>query len=300
MKVFYLYKIINSVNEKVYIGVTSRPKERKREHFRENSKCSKLLRAMNKHGRENFDMVLLCAGQEDYIIDLEVKAIKAYDSISSGYNIILGHPNQVGISMPQESIDKMSNSLKEFYKNNPGHLKNRKPKQKDNTPYYISGFWFPSSHVGLEALSMNQKTFYKRRLEGTLGDCCHPVINSISHKPVYVLGIWFDSLITAACRLNKSKDFLQLLIRKSDLEQNLVRINSKKKTKVPGEPIGVTKREYGDKWRAVMVYKGQTLLKKAFNSQNEAATAYDDYYEGIHGIRPNNTVGNSPRSNNEE
>ena len=294
MKVFYLYKIVNSVNDKVYIGVTARPKERKREHFRESSKCSKLLRAMNKHGRENFEMVMLCAGSEEYIIDLEFKAITSYDSISNGYNILLGHPNQVGISMPQESRDKMSKSLKEFYKNNPGHLKNRKPKPKDNTPYYISGFWFPSKHIGLESLCMNEKTFYKRKAEETLGECCHPVSNSISHSPVYVLGIWFDSLITASCSLNKSKDFLQLLLRKSDLEQCLLRINSKKKSKLPGDPIGVTKREYGESWRAVMIYKRQVVLKETFSSELEAATAYDNCFESIHGTRPNKTIGVTP------
>lgn len=295
MKVFYLYKIVNSVNDKVYIGVTSRPKERKREHFRETSKCSKLLRAMNKYGRENFEMIILCAGTEDYIIDLEFKAITSYDSINNGYNILLGHPNQVGISMPQESKDKMSRSLKEFYKNNPGHLKGRKRKQRADIPYYISGFWFPSQHVGLESLCMNEKTFYKRRSEETLGECCHPVANSVSHSPVYVLGIWFDSLITAMCRLNRSKEFLQLLIRKADLEESLLRVNTKKKTKLPGDPIGVNKREYGDKWRAVMIHKGEILLKKAFDSQNEAATAYDDCYESVHGTRPNNTIGNTPK-----
>lgn len=295
MKVFYLYKIVNAVNDKVYIGMTSRPKEREREHFRTNSKCSKLLHAMNKHGRENFFMEILCIGSEDYILDLEFKAMESYDSLKNGYNIIQGHPNQLGVSLPKETVEKMSNSLKEFYRNNPGYLKDRPRKVVSASPYYISGFWFPSSQIGMSALGMNEKTFYRRRKNGTLGDCCHPVSNSIRHKPVYILGFWFDTLITAAARLNKDMNFLQLLIRKKDVEEALLRINSKSKRKKDGDPIGVTPREYGGTYRAVMVYKGETVLKKSFKTELEAATAYDDCYEGIHGIRPNNTKGVSPK-----
>jgi predicted GIY-YIG superfamily endonuclease len=44
--VAYLYKIVNLVNDKIYVGVTKYPEKRFREHCHKNSSCTKLKRAM--------------------------------------------------------------------------------------------------------------------------------------------------------------------------------------------------------------------------------------------------------------
>lgn len=292
MKLFYLYKIVNSVNDKVYIGVTSRLKERKREHFSKSSKCSKLRKAIDKHGRENFELIVLCCGLEDYITDLEFKAIDLYDSISNGYNILYGHPNQIGVSMPEETKKKMSVSLLKFHQENPNYLKeNREPRKPVNTPCFVSGFWFPSKNKAIEMLGWNDKTFYRRRKDGVLGDVCVPYSLSVSHSPKYVLGFWFPTLIQASAILNKEKDFLQRLIREDDIEQCLLKVGTKKRTKDISKPIGVNKRESGSKYRAVLIHKKEIILRASFDTEEEAAKAYDDAYESIHGIRPNKTQG---------
>lgn len=292
MKLFYLYKIVNTVNDKVYIGVTSRLKERRKEHFSKSSKCSKLRNAMDKYGRENFEFVVLCCGLEDYIIDLEFKAIDLYNSMSNGYNILYGHPNQIGVSMPEETRRKMSESLLKFYQENPNYLKeNRKPYKRETTPCFVSGFWFPSKNKALEMLRWNEKSFYRRRKAGVLGDVCVPYSLSVSHSPKYVLGFWFPNLIQASSSLKKEKKFLQHLIRKNDLEQSLIRVGTKVRTKDPSKPIGVNKHDTGIKYRAVLIHKKEIILRASFDTEEEAAKAYDDAYENIHGIRPNKTQG---------
>lgn len=292
MKLFYLYKIVNSINDKVYIGVTSRLKERKKEHFAKNSKCSKLRKAMDKHGRENFTFITLCCGTETYIAELEFKAIDVYDSIKNGYNILYGHPNQVGISMPEESKKAMSESLRKFYKENPNYLKeNRKPRQPEMVPCFVSGFWFPSKHKAIESLKWNEKTFYRRRKDGVLGDVCVPYSLSVSHSPKYVLGFWFPNLIKASAVLKKEKEFLQHLLRKKDLQQDLKIVGTKVRTKDTSKPIGVNKHDSGNKYRVVLIYKKEVILKASFDTEEEAAKSYDDAYEKIHGIRPNKTQG---------
>lgn len=301
MKSFYLYKIVNTINEKVYVGLTARPKERMREHLTKTSKCSKLRKAMDKHGRENFSMEILCTGTEQYILDLEIKAMELYDCVRNGYNILLGHPNQLGVSMPEETRKAMSQSLLKFYRENPNYLKeNRKPRETKTEPYYVSGFWFSSKNVALAALCMNEKSFYKRRKEGTLGEVCHPQSRSkvVSHSPIYVLGFWFNSLLAAEHILNKPLSRLQLLVKKNDVEQELKVVGTKPRKKSVEAYIGVNQYK-NERPRAVLIKNGIKVLNKRFKTELEAAIAYDDCYEEIHGDRPNKTIREDSRNNTE-
>lgn len=259
-KTFFLYKIVNSVNDKVYIGMTSRPKGRFKEHFSKSSSCTKLKRAINKHGKDNFEMILLCEGLEEYILDLEVKAIQAYDSIENGYNLVLGHPNTNGSILSEEMKGNISKGLLKYYESNVSKNKGAmRLAKRDLNPYYVMGFWFPDKRVACESLNMNEKSFYKWRSDGTLGDACHPVKNSTSHSPIYVLGFWFDSLITATATLKKTKEFLQRLIRKDDVEEKLLRIGTKVRTVPPINGYSV-------------IIEGQTFSSIAEASRNTPYT----------------------------
>lgn len=290
MKSFYLYKITNSVNKKVYIGITSRPKERLREHFSKSSSCSKLARAIKKYGKENFEMVMLCEGSEEYIIELESKAIKVFDSINNGYNLMDGHPNKNGTVHTDESKLRISEALYDYYKNNIcKNLGAERPTMRDLEPYFITGFWFPTRHVGLKVLQMNEKSFYKWRKEGTLGEVCHPSGKSKSHFPIYILGFWFNSLTEACVVLNKKKTLLLNLIKDNILEEDLGTIGSKPRTKPQGTNVGVNQRENGS-YRAIVWNKKIKVFDKTYSNIEDALIAYDNCYESLHNIRPNNTV----------
>lgn len=299
MKPFYLYKIVNSINDKIYIGLTARPKERMREHLTRTSKCSKLRKAMDKHGRENFSMEILCVGTEEYTLELEMKAMRLYDCVKNGYNILSGHPNQLGVSIPEETKKAMSESLLKFYRDNPNYLKeNRKPRQPKQEPQYVTGFWFPSKLVALISLQMNEKSFYKWRKESTLGEVCHPQSKSVSHRPIYISGFWFDSLIDASVILKISKSKLLRMVYKDDVEAKLNSIDSKPRKKDSIASIGVNQRENGN-FRAVLFYKNERLLSKTFTTELQASLAYDDCYEEIHGNRPNKTIREDSQNNTE-
>jgi len=292
MRKFYLYKMTNVINEKAYIGITSRPNERRREHFSKGSTCTKLRRAIEKYGKENFLFEVLCVGSEEFILDLEEKAIKAYNSIKNGYNILGHHPNSFGVTVPEDVRERMSLSLLKFYEENPNYLKeNRKPRESryKNIPVFISGFWFPDRFKGMEILGMNKKSFFKRLKEGTLGDTYHENKKSVRYRPYYFLGFWFPTMVDAAAALGKSIDFLQLLLRKGDVEEKLVRVLSKPKLDNSPKSIGVTLRDNG-KFRSKMFFKGKKIFDRTFLSEEEAATVYDNFYEDFHGVRPNNTV----------
>lgn len=98
-----IYKIYNTINDKIYIGQTTQTLKERIHNYKEEVKFSKHLRpiiaAMRKYGFENFYFEIL----EDQIqtkeeLDLaEQKYIKLYHSLitENGYNIELGG-NSVG------------------------------------------------------------------------------------------------------------------------------------------------------------------------------------------------------------
>lgn len=98
----YIYKIVNDINNKVYIGQTTRNiEERWKEHV-QNIKYKKyhLYLAMNKYGVENFNVEFLDKAKsntfDDLLIDLDIKEkhwIGYYNSFNDGYNETSGGRN---------------------------------------------------------------------------------------------------------------------------------------------------------------------------------------------------------------
>ena len=89
-----IYKIVNNINEKVYIGQSINIKARWKDHIntlnRNDSRCTLLQRAWNKYGQENFSFEILELCSEDMLDEIEIKYIDLYDSCNKGYNIESG------------------------------------------------------------------------------------------------------------------------------------------------------------------------------------------------------------------
>lgn len=234
MKKFYLYKIQNKINSKVYIGITAYPKNRLTQHFSKNSSCTKLKNAIAKYGKENFEFTVLCIGQEDYILDLEKKAIDSYDSINTGYNLVYGNPKTGGASLSEDTKQSISAGLNKYYSENPGwNLGGTVEKRSDDYQVYAMGFWFPNARTAISSLGINPKTFYKRKAEGTLGNVFNPTSDCIVFVPQYIAGFWFNNLATASEKLNVSLAALRKRVREGNLEQENSRSKSKLENKNP-------------------------------------------------------------------
>ena len=88
-----IYMILNTYNNKCYIGSTKNFSKRKYEHFNTLSKnkhhSSHLQKAYNKYGREKFVFVVLEECEVDKLIEREIFWIKLKNSINSdyGYNM---------------------------------------------------------------------------------------------------------------------------------------------------------------------------------------------------------------------
>ena len=193
-KVYYLYKISNYINDKVYIGMTYRPNDRWTEHKRHSSPCKKLRQAMNKYGRENFNFEILCIGSEEYVLSLEIKMINLLDSVNGGYNI---QPGGQGARFIAE-------------------------KRITDTPVYVAGFWFESDRQARRVLTIDKRTYYCRKRKGTLGDMWQsysPINPNRQFTPCYVKGFLFPSVQIASQALSVAETTINRWIRKGLAER---------------------------------------------------------------------------------
>lgn len=206
MKPYYLYKITNSINEKVYIGVTKNPKDRRKCHFFNRSQKSRSLikNAIDKYGADNFEFILMCSGERDYIFDLEARAVEVYGAMAPhGYNIKPGGEGGPGHSVFTRVDDK---------------------------PIYVTGFWFPNARTALKSLNIKKRSLYLRLKQGTAGELVWYKRERIERgDPVYVFGFWFPCIYIASEALKKPAPTLRKRVREGRTGEK------QKPTSVPGE-----------------------------------------------------------------
>lgn len=212
MKQHYLYKITNLVNGKMYIGVTKDPEQRKRQHFHSRPSKGKdypIRHAVKKYGKDNFSFEVLCIGSEDYIYDLEKKAIIAYGTIRNGYNVAAGGKGGEGSEIKRRVDDK---------------------------PIYVSGFWFPNRRLCMKAFNVSASTLHGWKVSGKLGNECKLKKDSLIGKPVYVGSFWFTDLHVASEKLKTSVNNLQYRIKTHQVDQ-VLRNPGKRKRKIYVEGV---------------------------------------------------------------
>lgn len=202
-QVFYLYKLTNTVNGKVYIGVTKNPELRKRQHLTKTTVKNLVCKAVKKYGKESFEFEVVCIGPKDYICDLEQKAIVLYNSHAVwgyGYNLAEGG---YGGSSPRR-----------------GKVKSR----KDDKPVFVTGFWFPNKRTALTTLGWTSSKFRYRRDKGLLGEVVFPDLNNskntIKTSPCYYRGFWFPSIEIACNLYGMYSETIKKDIRKRRFEEN--------------------------------------------------------------------------------
>lgn len=86
-----IYKIVNAVNGRMYIGQSVNPTYRAKRHFWKNNGCVKLRRAVEKYGRDSFSFSVLCwCVDKADANEAEELLIALGDTRVSGYNITPG------------------------------------------------------------------------------------------------------------------------------------------------------------------------------------------------------------------
>lgn len=118
-----LYKIINKLNNKVYIGQTVNSlRQRWVGHCNTKAKTA-IASAIKKYGKENFEIkVIARANSINELNYREIYYIKLFNSLSPvGYNLTYGGQGSVGKKHSTETKEKMSTA----HKNKPAHNKGK-------------------------------------------------------------------------------------------------------------------------------------------------------------------------------
>lgn len=138
---YIVYKHTNKINGKVYIGITHYKNPEIRWNKGKNYKCSKrFYNAILKYGWDMFDHEVLFAGlSKEEACDMERILIAKYKREGISYNIAEG--GEGGLSVSQETREKLSKSLKGKKKKNPEAYKRAAEKRKAEGKYTKNPSW---------------------------------------------------------------------------------------------------------------------------------------------------------------
>ena len=115
----YIYKITNKVNNKCYIGQTSKPVQiRWNEHKNDSKKITKgkynypLYKAFRKYGLKNFSFEIIEECKIADLDDKEIYWINFYNSYHDGYNQCLGGGGNRTLEINEEEVIKKYEEIK--------------------------------------------------------------------------------------------------------------------------------------------------------------------------------------------
>lgn len=118
-----IYIITNWVNLKYYIGssvdVGRRLFRHKNDLLKNKHDNSKLQRAWNKYGEESFTFEQVENCPEDSLVEREQFWLDDMRAVELGYNLSPTAESIRGIKRSEETKQKMSESMKNYFKNNP-------------------------------------------------------------------------------------------------------------------------------------------------------------------------------------
>jgi len=128
-----VYQIVNKINGKSYVGITNDLERRWAEHTKGDGSLI-VYNALRKHGEDNFSFCLIervenwqnaCEKEKYYIKFLNTKTPHGYNLTDGGDgNSEIGGWNK-GVSPSEEIRERISDTLKEYFKNNSNPFKGK-------------------------------------------------------------------------------------------------------------------------------------------------------------------------------
>jgi group I intron endonuclease len=107
----FIYKIVNKINDKIYIGQTTKSlDERWKQHKKKGSNCRYLKNAFEKYGINNFNFIMICVCFDEYLNKYEIEYINKFNSMApNGYNLREGGKSG---RQHEDTKNKISETLK--------------------------------------------------------------------------------------------------------------------------------------------------------------------------------------------
>lgn len=160
-----IYKTTNLVNGKIYIGqsINNDPNYL--------GSGARLSTAIKKYGKENFQKEIIEECDPINADEREIFWISFFESTDRniGYNILEGGQGRIGTELPKETKLKISESVKKYHTENPGHskekLKTRRSFVKENNPNYGNGEKIKGEKNGMFGKSHSLES--KKKMSGS-------------------------------------------------------------------------------------------------------------------------------------
>lgn len=213
----FIYKILNKINGKYYIGKAKNPIERFKSHIRgaEKGKDFLIHRAIRKYGKENFELEIIEEVLNENVNEKEIFYIKQYNSYfkeknSNGYNMTPGGEGGDTLSNHPNKIEIYKKCSETFRKNESGWTNKHLPEEmKQRISYTLKNNDYVVSEETRKKLSIagKNKKFSKETLEKLR-------INNLGEKnPMYGKASWCrglsketdERIANAAKKISKTK-----------------------------------------------------------------------------------------------
>lgn len=109
-----VYLIVNTVNDKKYVGLSNDVRRRWNEHAsRYSNTHGYLYNAMKKYGFDAFNFYFLEEAEIDRLSDLEAEYIKFYNTVENGYNMISYSTREAFYKLTPITLAELIEDLKE-------------------------------------------------------------------------------------------------------------------------------------------------------------------------------------------
>ena len=130
-----IYRILNKVNNKCYVGSSNNVKQRISHHkcdLRKNWHENKHLQfAWNKYKEENFEFIILLFCKRNILIEKEQQMIDFYDAYNKGYNLCPAAGSCLGYKHTEETKKKMMGNTNGKGRKGQKHSEETKQKQRE-------------------------------------------------------------------------------------------------------------------------------------------------------------------------
>lgn len=247
---YVIYKIINKITGKSYVGKTNNLSARMKNH-RNSTCCRYLYNAIKKYGWENFEVKVLqeCTRDEAPVLELEY-ILRENTLVPNGYNLIL--ETHQGRSFHEETLGKMSKNVQGINK---------------------SGRKYTSSYIGVRR-SKNRDNFDMRLVK-------NGITYSKTFKSEIEAAESYDKLALhlygSDARINFPEQLKNYL--SSDLSKHSETILFRKK--LTSSVKGVCFHKITQKWYAYYYSNKKQIRLGLFQTEQEAINKIKEYNESI-------------------
>lgn len=160
---YYIYKILNLTNNKMYIGKAKRIDRRWSEHLRnvKNGKQHPLYDAIRKHGLESFQFNVILETTSSEVDVLEKQLIQELSRYPIGYNLAEGGSGGDTYYYQDDDARKIrSDMARDFYSQNPRGISTKSQKGKHITDMLpdIKQKWKENHAKSMEELSARRRS----------------------------------------------------------------------------------------------------------------------------------------------